>query len=121
MSDVLDRIRFVLQQRLESTRAAAQEHERVRAALEALEHAIKPLEKVTRRAAGAASQRARGSARGGGAAGGGGGAARGCDGRWGGVGERRFGCRSRSCGSVARYVRRTRRGPAKAELGKPWW
>src|SRR4051812_34915156 len=51
MSDVLDRIRQELQQRLESTRAAAQEHERVRAALEALEHAVKPLEKVTRRAA----------------------------------------------------------------------
>src|SRR4051794_12006373 len=63
MREVVDRIRRELQQRLESTRAAAQEHERVRAALEALEHAIKPLEKVTRRAAGAASQRARGSAR----------------------------------------------------------
>ena len=52
MSDVLDRIRRELQERLESTRAAAQEHERVRAALEALEHAVKPLEEVTRRAAG---------------------------------------------------------------------
>src|SRR4051794_29243773 len=62
MSDVLDRIRRELLQRLESTRAAAQEHERVRAALEALEHGVKPLEKVTRRAAGAASRRARGSA-----------------------------------------------------------
>src|SRR3954462_11005190 len=59
MSDVLDRIRFVLQQRLESTRAAAQEHERVRAALEALEHAVKPLEEVTRRAAGGASKQGR--------------------------------------------------------------
>src|SRR5215216_4621960 len=59
MSDVLDRIRRELQQRLESTRAAAQEHERVRAALEALEHAVKPLEEVTRRAAGGASKRGR--------------------------------------------------------------
>src|SRR4051812_43280553 len=59
MSDVLDRIRRELQQRLESTRAAAQEHERVRAALEALEHAVKPLEEVTRRAASGASQRGR--------------------------------------------------------------
>jgi hypothetical protein len=59
MSDVLNRIRRELQQRLESTRAAAQEHERVRAALEALEHAVKPLENVTRRAAGGASQRGR--------------------------------------------------------------
>src|SRR3954447_19577780 len=58
MSDVLDRIRRELRQRLESTRAAAQEHERLRAALEALEHGVKPLEKVTRRAAGAARQRA---------------------------------------------------------------
>jgi hypothetical protein len=40
MSDVLDRIRQELQQRLESTRAAAQEHERVRAALVALEHGV---------------------------------------------------------------------------------
>ena len=56
MSDVLDRIRRELQQRLESTRAAAQEHERVRAALEALEHAVKPLEEVTRRAASGASR-----------------------------------------------------------------
>ena len=55
-SDVLDRIRRELQQRLESTRAAAQEHERVRAALEALEHAVKPLEEVTRRAASGASR-----------------------------------------------------------------
>src|SRR4051812_35055493 len=76
MSDVLDRIRRELVQRLDSTRAAAQEHERVRAALEALEHGVKPLEKVTRRAAGAAgaaSQRARksaGRARGAGADGG---------------------------------------------------
>ena len=59
MSDVLDRIRRELQQRLESTRAAAQEHERVRAALEALEHAVKPLEEVTRRAASGASKRGR--------------------------------------------------------------
>src|SRR5215218_7924818 len=59
MSDVLDRIRRELQQRLESTRAAAQEHERVRAALEALEHAVKPLEEVTRRAASGASERGR--------------------------------------------------------------
>src|SRR5688572_12574472 len=59
MSDVLDRIRLELQQRLESTRAAAQEHERVRAALEALEHAVKPIEKVTRRAASGASQHGR--------------------------------------------------------------
>jgi hypothetical protein len=59
MSDVLDRIRRELQQRLESTRAAAQEHERVRAALEALEHAVKPLEEVTRRAAGEASKQGR--------------------------------------------------------------
>src|SRR5215217_4271491 len=59
MSDVLDRIRRELQQRLESTRAAAQEHERVRAALEALEHAVKPLEEVTRRAAGGASKQGR--------------------------------------------------------------
>ena len=51
MSDVLERVRRELQQRLESTRAAAQEHERVRAALEALEHAVAPLEKVARRAA----------------------------------------------------------------------
>src|SRR3954452_22172559 len=57
MSDVLDRIRRELQQRLEATRAAAQEHERVRAALEALEHATKPFEKATRRAAGKASRR----------------------------------------------------------------
>src|SRR5215213_9175657 len=59
MSDVVDRIRRELQQRLESTRAAAQEHERVRSALEALEQAVKPLEKVTRRAAAGASKRAR--------------------------------------------------------------
>src|SRR5215210_5934446 len=59
MSDVLDRIRRELQQRLESTRAAAQEHERVRAALEALEHAVKPLEEVTRRAASGATERGR--------------------------------------------------------------
>src|SRR5215204_2552641 len=59
MSDVLDRIRRELQQRLESTRAAAQEHERVRVALEALEHAVKPLEEVTRRAAGGASKQGR--------------------------------------------------------------
>src|SRR3954465_8520768 len=59
MSDVLDRIRRELQQRLESTRAAAQEHESVRAALEALEHTVKPLEEVTRRAASGASQRGR--------------------------------------------------------------
>src|SRR5690242_17497772 len=59
MSDVLDRIRRELQQRLESTRAAAQEHERVGAALEALEHAVKPLEGVTRRAASGASERGR--------------------------------------------------------------
>src|SRR3954449_4523726 len=52
MSDVLDRIRRELQQRLESTRAAAQEHERVRAALEALEHSVAPLEELARRAAG---------------------------------------------------------------------
>jgi hypothetical protein len=62
MSDVLERIRRELQQRLESTRAAAQEHERVRAALEALEHAVAPLEKVARRAAGGATQAKRGSA-----------------------------------------------------------
>jgi ribosomal protein S25 len=60
MSDVLDRIRRELQQRLESTRAAAQEHERVRAALEALEHAARPFEDATRRAAGEASRRGRG-------------------------------------------------------------
>jgi len=60
MSDVLDRIRRELQQRLESTRAAAQEHERVRAALEALEHAANPFEEATRRAAGEASRRGRG-------------------------------------------------------------
>src|SRR3954467_3684285 len=59
MSDVLDRIRRELHQRLESTRAAAQEHERVRAALEALEHAMKPLEEVTRRAASGATERGR--------------------------------------------------------------
>ena len=59
MSDVLDRIRRELQQRLEATRAAAQEHERVRAALEALEHATKPFEKATRRAADEASRRGR--------------------------------------------------------------
>ena len=59
MSDVLDRIRRELQQRLASTRAAAQEHDRVRAALEALEHAVKPLEEVTRRAAGGASKQGR--------------------------------------------------------------
>jgi hypothetical protein len=59
MSDVLDRIRRELQQRLESTRAAAQEHERVRAALEALEHAVKPLEEVTRRAGSGATERGR--------------------------------------------------------------
>ena len=41
MSEMLDRIRHELQQRLESTRAAAQEHERVRTALEALEKATK--------------------------------------------------------------------------------
>ena len=41
MSELLDRIRHELQQRLESTRAAAQEHERVRSALEALEKATK--------------------------------------------------------------------------------
>ena len=62
MSDVLDRIRRELQQRLEATRAAAQEHERVRAALEALEHATKPFEKATRRAADEASRRGRGLA-----------------------------------------------------------
>jgi hypothetical protein len=59
MSDVLDRIRRELQQRLESTRAAAQEHERIKAALEALEHATKPLERATRQVAGEASRRGR--------------------------------------------------------------
>src|SRR4051794_11144429 len=59
MSDVLDGIRRELQQRLEATRVAAQEHERVRAALEALEHAIKPLERATRRAAGETGRRGR--------------------------------------------------------------
>src|SRR4051812_29687425 len=59
MSDVLEQIRRELQQRLDSTRAAAQEHERVRAALDALEHAVRPLEKVTRQAAGTASRRKR--------------------------------------------------------------
>src|SRR3954452_8154198 len=59
MSDVLDGIRRELQQRLEATRAAAHEHERVRAALEALEHAIKPFEKATRRAAGETGRRGR--------------------------------------------------------------
>ena len=59
MSDVLDRIRRELQQRLEATRAAAQEHECVRAALEALEQATRPFEKATRRAAGEASRRGR--------------------------------------------------------------
>jgi hypothetical protein len=59
MSDVLDRIRHELQQRLESTRAAAHEHERVKAALEALEHATKPLERATRQVAGEASRRSR--------------------------------------------------------------
>src|SRR4051812_42804887 len=59
MSDVLDGIHRELQQRLEATRAAAQEHERVRAALEALAHAIKPLEKATRRAAGETGRRGR--------------------------------------------------------------
>ena len=59
MSDVLDRIRRELQQRLESTRAAAQEHERVRAALEALEHAAKPFDQATRRAASEAGRRSR--------------------------------------------------------------
>src|SRR4051812_40988237 len=59
MSDVLDGIRRELQQRLEATRAAAREHERVRAALEALEHAIKPFEKATRRAAGETGRRGR--------------------------------------------------------------
>src|SRR4051795_10884463 len=61
MSDVLDRIRRELQQRLESTREAAQEHQRVRAALEALEHAVAPREKAARRAAGGATQDRRGS------------------------------------------------------------
>jgi hypothetical protein len=56
MSDVLERIRRELQQRLQSTHAAAQEHERVRAALEAPEHVVAPLEKVARRAAGGATQ-----------------------------------------------------------------
>jgi hypothetical protein len=59
MSDVLDRIRRELQQRLESTRAAAQEHERVRAALDALEEAAKPFERATRRAASEAGRRGR--------------------------------------------------------------
>jgi hypothetical protein len=52
MSEMLDRIRDELQQRLEATRAAAQEHERVRAALEALE-------KTTKQVTGEASRRAR--------------------------------------------------------------
>jgi hypothetical protein len=55
MSEMLDRIRDELQQRLEATRAAAQEHERVRAALEALE-------KATRQVTGQASRRSRGLA-----------------------------------------------------------
>jgi hypothetical protein len=59
MSEVLDRIRRELQERLESTRAAAREHERVRAALEALEHAARPLEKAARQAASGASRRGR--------------------------------------------------------------
>src|SRR3954469_8425742 len=62
MSDVLDRIRRELQQRLESTRAAAQEHERVRAALDALEHAVPPLEKVARRASAGGTDDSRSSA-----------------------------------------------------------
>src|SRR4051812_13937228 len=57
MSEVLDRIRRELEERLESTRAAAREHERVRAALEALEHATRPLEKAARQAASGASRR----------------------------------------------------------------
>src|SRR4051794_22113547 len=59
MSDILDRIRRELQERLESTRAAAREHEPVRAALEALEHATRPLEKAARQAASGASRRGR--------------------------------------------------------------
>jgi hypothetical protein len=62
MSEVLDRIRRELQERLESTRAAAREHECVRAALEApeaLEHATRPLEKAARQAASGASRRGR--------------------------------------------------------------
>src|SRR4051812_22845235 len=59
MSEMLDRIRRELQERLESTRAAAREHERVRAALEALEHATRPLEKAARQAASGASRRGR--------------------------------------------------------------
>ena len=62
MSDMLQRIRRELQQRLDSTRAAAQEHERVRSALEALEHAVAPLERVARRATGGGSEAKRGSA-----------------------------------------------------------
>jgi hypothetical protein len=62
MSDVLEQIRRELQQRPEATRAAAQEHERVRAALEALEHAVAPLERVARRATGGATQAKRSSA-----------------------------------------------------------
>jgi hypothetical protein len=63
MSEVLERIRRELQQRLESTRAAAQEHERVRAALDALEHAMAPLETVARRATGGATEAKRNTAR----------------------------------------------------------
>src|SRR4051794_27739206 len=59
MTEVLDRIRRELEERLESTRAAAREHERVRAALEALEHATRPLEKAARQAATGASRRGR--------------------------------------------------------------
>src|SRR5215212_7905318 len=59
MSDIVERIRRELQERLESTRAAAREHERVQAALEALEHATRPLEKAARLAASEASHRGR--------------------------------------------------------------
>src|SRR4051795_188578 len=59
MTEMLDRIQRELQERLESTRATAREHERVRAALEALEHAARPLEKAARQAASGASRRGR--------------------------------------------------------------
>jgi DNA-binding transcriptional ArsR family regulator len=64
MSELLDRIRHELQQRLETTRAAAQEHERVRTALEALEQAAKQVTDEASRRGRSLASRARPSSAG---------------------------------------------------------
>jgi hypothetical protein len=68
MSDMLDRIRHELLQRLEATRDAAQEHERVRAALEALEGTAKEVTREVGRRGRSVTARARSAGGAGGSA-----------------------------------------------------